>query len=131
MRDRLPWQMKPSRPGPRSPLLEQSAPQSAAVPSPSPLPPLPQSNISLVAVGQSDGRAQFVLRDVLEAHQMFAGTGRVARLLISPRNAEAGRVQRIQLKRMLEGVDRLRYCLSCADAAPRKYQLSASLGSIR
>ena len=67
---------------------------------------------SLVSVGQSDGRAQLVLRDVLEARQVFAGMGRVAGLLVGARNAEFGRsMQRIQFERMLEGVNRLRILL--------------------
>ena len=77
----------------------------------SPPPPrlFDQRIFSLVAVGQPDRRAQLVLRDVLEARQVFAGLGRVARLLIGARDAEfGGRVQRIQLERVLESFNRLR-----------------------
>ena len=61
------------------------------------------------------------MRDVLEAHQVFAGMGRVARLLVGPRNAEFRRsVQRIQLERMLEGVDGLRILLELRRRSAQK-----------
>ena len=71
-----------------------------------------QRIFSLVSVSQADGRAQLALRDVLEAHQVFAGLRRVAGLLVGARDAELSRsMQRIQFERMLEGVDRLRILL--------------------
>ena len=73
---------------------------------------LHQRILPLISVCQADGRAQFVLRDVLEAHQMLAGLGRVARLLVGARQAEfGGSVQRIQLERVLESINRLRILL--------------------
>ncbi len=69
---------------------------------------LHQRIFSLIPVCQADGRAQFVLRNVLEANQMLAGLGRVPRLLVGARQAEfSGSVQRVQLERVLESINRL------------------------
>ncbi len=53
-----------------------------------------------------------MLRDVLEAHQVLAGAGEVARLLVGTRQSKLRRgVQRVQLQRVLKGIDRLRKLL--------------------
>ncbi len=75
------------------------------------------------SVGQAHRRAEFVLRDVLEARQVLAGVGDVAGLLVGARESELRRgVQRIQLERVLEGVDRLRKLpelgINCAQEVP-------------
>ena len=60
----------------------------------------------LLAIGQAHRRAQLVLRDVLEAGEMFARFGCVAGLLVGTRQSEfGGRVQPVQLERMLERID--------------------------
>ena len=84
---------------------------------------LGQRIFALLAIGQAHGRAEFVLRDVLEARQVLASVRAVAGLLIGARQSELRRgVQRIQLERMVECVNRLRKLLElrihCTEEVP-------------
>ena len=65
--------------------------------------------LALLAVSQAHGCADFVLRDVLKFLQVLAGVVDFGGLLVSPRESELGRgVQRVELQRVLKGVDGLR-----------------------
>ena len=79
--------------------------------------------LALLAVGQAHGRADFVLRDVLEFLQVLAGVVDVGRLLVGARQSElGGGVQRVELQGVLKGLDGLRKLLGlhirCAQKIP-------------
>ena len=68
--------------------------------------------LALLAISQTHRRADFILRDVLEALEVLAGVLGVAGLLVGARKPEfRRRVQRVQLECMLESFNGLRILL--------------------